>query len=377
MNQLPPIKSFIQLGLLVMALGVVSSNVIGQNLTPIDRKATKKTKALYANLGQLAQKGILFGHQDDLAYGVGWKDQPGKSDVKDVGGSYPAVYGWDISKIGQRPYNIDTVDFEKMKGWIREGYDRGSVITISWHMDNFATGGDSWDTDGRPVGKIIPGGSLHADYVAKLDLFVDFLKDLKGVPIIFRPFHEHTGSWFWWGENHCTIADYKRLWHFTVRYLRDTRKIHNLLYAYSTDVFDSADDYLERYPGDDYVDILAFDDYHSIKSADESKLLSQRLQILGSIALERGKIAALSETGLESIPITNWWTDILLPPFKAEKSGRFSYVMVWRNSNLPNHFYGPHPGHKSAENFRAFRQDSFTIFEADLPNMYSKPKSRK
>ncbi len=369
------IKSGIRFFLLL--IGLLSWHAsISQTSGPADPKATKRTKALYANLRLLAQTGILFGHQDDLAYGVGWKDQPGKSDVKDVGGSYPAIYGWDVSKIGQQPFNIDTVEFEKMKGWIKEGYKRGGAITISWHMDNFATGGDSWDTNDRPVSKILPGGPLHGDYVARLNAFADFLRDLKGIPVIFRPFHEHTGSWFWWGENHCTIADYKRLWHFTVRHLRDIRNIHNLLYAYSTDVFDSEGEYLERYPGDEYVDILAFDDYQSIKSIGEVSAFARRLEILGSIAVQRNKIAALSETGLESIPIENWWTEILAPPLKMERSGRFAYLMVWRNANARHH-YGPYPGQKSARDFQVFKEDAFTIFEDDLPSLYSKPKKNK
>ena len=76
----------------LLLLGFISMNLVnGQEVIPADPKASKKTKALYSNLARLAQKGILFGHQDDLAYGVGWKDRPGKSDVKDVVGSYPAV----------------------------------------------------------------------------------------------------------------------------------------------------------------------------------------------------------------------------------------------------------------------------------------------
>ena len=45
-------------------------------------------------------KGFMFGHQDDLAYGVGWKYIPGKSDIKEVTGDYPAVYGWELGRIG-------------------------------------------------------------------------------------------------------------------------------------------------------------------------------------------------------------------------------------------------------------------------------------
>ena len=172
----------------------ISYILSGQN-APIDAKATKKTDALYINLQEISNQGVLFGHQDDVAYGVGWKDEKGRSDVKDVCGSYPALYGWDVSKLGSS-FNIDTVDFEKMKVWIKEAFKRGGINTISWHMDNPATGGSSWDNT-PAISKILPGGEKHEFYKQRLDLFANFLNDLKvgfgtKIPIIFRPFHEHT-----------------------------------------------------------------------------------------------------------------------------------------------------------------------------------------
>jgi hypothetical protein len=51
------------------------------------------------NLLEIPKTGIIFGHQDDLAYGVNWKAESGRSDVKEVCGDYPGVYGWDISRL--------------------------------------------------------------------------------------------------------------------------------------------------------------------------------------------------------------------------------------------------------------------------------------
>jgi len=61
-----------------------------------DKDATKETQNLLLNLKKLLHKGVMFGHQNDLAYGVGWKNEAGRSDVKDVTGEYPAVYGWEL-----------------------------------------------------------------------------------------------------------------------------------------------------------------------------------------------------------------------------------------------------------------------------------------
>ena len=96
-----------------------SLTVLGQVATndlPADKKATKETIALYHNLKKLLNEGIMFGHQDDLAYGVGWKYEPGRSDIKDVTGDYPAVYGFELGRLEiDQPVNLDSVPFDKMK----------------------------------------------------------------------------------------------------------------------------------------------------------------------------------------------------------------------------------------------------------------------
>ena len=93
-----------------------SLTVSGQTATndlPADKKATKETIALYHNLKKLLNEGIMFGHQDDLAYGVGWKYEPGRSDIKDVTGDYPAVYGFELGRLEMdQPVNLDSVPFD-------------------------------------------------------------------------------------------------------------------------------------------------------------------------------------------------------------------------------------------------------------------------
>jgi mannan endo-1,4-beta-mannosidase len=139
---------------------------------PVDAHATAETRALFANLRRLAGTQIMFGHQDDLAYGHDWFAQPGaapagarapaRSDVKDVAGAYPAVYGWELGNLERgMPADLDGVDFARMRDWIVEGYRRGGVITLSWHMMNPATGGSAWDTAGAPLATILPGGANH------------------------------------------------------------------------------------------------------------------------------------------------------------------------------------------------------------------------
>src|SRR2546423_13487803 len=145
---------------------------------PVDPGATAETRALFVNLRRLAGKALLFGHQDDLAYGVQWFNEPGRSDVKETAGSYPAVYGWDVGGLEQeRGVNLDAVAFERQRGWIADGYRRGGVITLSWHMRNPVTGGNAWDTT-QAVPAILPGGAQHEHYKRWLDRFADYAKSL-------------------------------------------------------------------------------------------------------------------------------------------------------------------------------------------------------
>ena len=355
-------------------------DIIIPDVTLVDANATTETKLLFYNMKQLTEKGVMFGHQDATAYGIGWNTQGSdwmftstRSDVKDVCDSHPAVYGWDIGDIGGQA-NLDGVNFDKMKFMIKQAYIRGGINTISMHIDNPVSGGDAWDVS-NAVSEILQEGSSHESYKRTLDSIASFLSALQNehgeaIPIIFRPYHEHTGSWFWWGQNICTKEEYINLWKFTVEYLRDTKNIHNLLYAYSPSGFISDANYLERYPGDDYVDILGLDVYSLYNNSQISQMTNQ-LSRLVQLAESKDKIASLAEVGYNMIPITNWWTQYLLKAIKDDPfSQRLSYLLVWRNWTTGHHF-APYPGHASAADFIKFYNDSLTIFEDDLPDVYA------
>ena len=352
---------------------------------PADPAATVETRALYRNLARLAGDRVLFGHQDDLAYGVSWVREPGRSDVRETAGAYPAVYGWELGALElDSAANIDDVGFADMQGWIREGYRRGGVITLAWHLANPVSGGNSWDTT-RAVAQILPGGDRHEAYRGSLDRFATFVSALRGdagepIPVIFRPFHEHTGNWFWWGRRHATSDEYKALWRFTIGYLRDEKGLHNLLMAYSPDVFQTEAEYLDRYPGDDLVDVLGSDDYQALRSDETVPDMTRRLAAVVRLADARGKIAALTETGLEGVPDDDWWTNRLLRAIEADPaSRRIAYALVWRNANAEararagqsaDHFFGPHPASPSAPDFRRFVASERVMMEDDLPDLY-------
>ena len=343
-----------------------------------ERKATKLTQNLYRNLQRLDDNYVIFGQQDALAYGVGWRNMYGESDIKLVTNDQPGIYGWDIAHIElDSSRNIDGVPFSNMLQYIKDGYNRGAVITISWHARNPLSGGSAWDTTAGTVTSILPGGSKHIVFKQWLDKVASFLqqcKDNKGnaIPVLFRPFHELTGNWFWWCKNVCTPAEFKQLWHFTVSYLQNEKKLHNLIYVYNTAGFYSPEEFMERYPGDDAVDVLSMDAYQYQTGAEAREAfvnnIRSQLTYLTSIAKEKNKIAAFAETGLEAVPDAQWWTKTLWP---AVKETGISYVMVWRNhgymrSQKKMHYYGPYPGQVSAPDFKLFYKNPSVLFEKAL-----------
>jgi mannan endo-1,4-beta-mannosidase len=346
-----------------------------------DAKATRETKALFKNLKKISRKHILFGHQHATEYGHGWSGDDNRSDVKSVTGSHPAVIGIDFSGLSGRPQsNIDRTK-ESLKNTIVNTYNRGGVTTVAWHFHNLVSNTDfNWkDSVSSPaVQNIIPGGTHHNKYKEILINIADVAKssigrDGKLAPMIFRPYHEFDGGWFWWGKPHCTKEDFITLWRFTVSYLRDSLEVHNFVYAFSPDNrFNNEQEYLDRYPGDSYVDILGVDNYGDFGRDGRYNVEAglRKLKIVSDYAKKTKKLAAFTETGLESIPNETWWTETLLKTLKSDKL-KLCYVLVWRNdTRSATHFYAPYPNHSSVPDFIKFYNDPFTVFENDLRRVY-------
>ncbi|GAB5409833.1 MAG: hypothetical protein BalsKO_21980 [Balneolaceae bacterium] len=264
---------------------------------------------------------------------------------------------------------------------------RRGVITYAWHMRNPVTYESFYDTT-KAIHAIIPGGEKHQEYKKTLDLVAEFFQELSPFPVIFRPYHEHNGNWFWWGKGLTTEEDYITLWRFTVEYLRDEKEVHNLLWAFSPDrsrtkINSFKTDYFYGYPGDDYVDIIGLDNYwdvgHPANEAlkeEQSEAFIQSLTMTAQIADSLGKIAALTETGLEAIPDPTFWTQTMLKGMKANKwTKKHVYVQVWRNATKKeenrDHYYAPFSGQFSADDFIKFKETDFILFEDELPDMYS------
>ena len=360
-----------------------------------DPQATNEAKALFQRLMKLQEKGVMYGHQDDLMYGYTWWYDPGKSDVKEATGDYPAVVGFELGEIETgRERSLDSVSFAQITEMAKFFHQKNGVITVSWHAINPITSqwthrtkssngpGSSWDvkkfSSGRSsepesvpdfelnadslnaVKSVLPGGENHAMFNGWLDILADYFKtwtDDNGqlIPFIFRPWHEHSGAFFWWGRGRCTDEEYAALWRYTVDYLRN-KGLHNILFAYNTDKVYTLEDFMRGYPGDEYVDMLAVDWYG--QGPEFNVLVDNALKFGSQAAEEKGKLFALSECG----NISQDMIDIL-------RRYKVSYFLTWRNAPIRGGASNPMFTRRMEDSKNQLKQmyaDPHTLFLQDI-----------
>jgi mannan endo-1,4-beta-mannosidase len=373
----------------------------GETVAVVDADATDDTLSLFRYLRDQESGGILFGqqHATDEAISssvTGPDGLPLKSDVHDVTGDLPGIFGFDTLALkgDEKPGSHENTDEENALA-LAEQFVRadtlGAVVTLSAHMPNFVTGNDFYDTSGRVVSHILPGGDKNADYREYLDLVALAATSAERtdgslVPVVFRPFHENTGSWFWWGAAHATTGEYKEIFRYTVEYLRDVKGVHNLLYSFSPNGSFDGDParYLETYPGDQWVDVLGYDNYENSNAAEDSSAyvatVVTDLEMVVDLARERGKIPAFTEFGRNGDrtikPSGNkslhYYTELLQGLRASEKAGSVAWMLTWANFGS-GQIYVPYAGHEMASDFQALYDDPGSVFASQTGDPYASP----
>ena len=331
-------------------------------------KETKRTIKLLKMLKKASRQATpFFGHQDDLMYGQNWwideKDTSYiKSDTYMVTGKYPYVLGLDISRIELgKEKNVDGVPFSMMRKAALKHYNRGGIVTVSWHISNIKTEGLYKDcSTGELVKDVLRDSTLKVKYMVWLKRVADYLETYtdsegKRISILFRPFHECNITGHWWSGKLCSNEDYKELWRLSFEYLVTYRRLDNLIWVYSPYNMESTEELGAKYPGDRYVDIIGYERYQlgakTYKEGAErfAAGASKGLDITISFAKKHKKIAAFTETGFPGVPYDKWWTEAL---GKAIKGKEIAYILVWRNGVSENYYFGPCLKSTSSSDFK-------------------------
>ena len=353
---------------------------------------------LINRMAKIQLKGYMYGHQDDPFYGISWEWDNDRSDTYDLVGDYPGVMGFDLGglEMGDAK-NLDSVPFTRMRQEIIRQHERGGIVTISWHPRNPLLGTTAWiekditayneavaalkkigredlatqiDDPKSTVKSILPGGKMADKYQVWLKRITDFLvtlKDKKGnqVPVIFRPWHENNGNWFWWGQANCSDADFHALWNLTQDYVNAVEVGNGLtlrdyiVWSYSPNLQGNwtEEKWMVRYPGDDRVDLIGEDAYQWGSEADFKTQLDADLALITKIAKEHSKLIAMTECGYQNSPDATWWQRVFKPIIEKYP---VCYFLPWRNYSKEH--FGASKDAKTADDFKEWAKGKKMLF---------------
>ncbi|MDE7275209.1 MAG: hypothetical protein K2N95_19555 [Lachnospiraceae bacterium] len=419
------------------------NSTIAAGITLADGNAADSAKQIYAYLQAVGNTdSVIFGQQNNTSHKAG-SSSLSCSDTMDVVGSYAGVIGLDGLALTGNEYSaerylaeMESLDdaYGSVSGQIAAvptqiekdviaaaaltNYNirNGAIATLSLHMPNFSvvsqtgvSGGPSYamydfsgyspnTLTGDVMNQILPGGAYHAAFTAYLDMVADYAHRVDGA-VLFRPFHENTGSWFWWGAAFCDSETYKNVFRYTVEYLRDEKNVHNFIYVYGPgSEAASVEEYAERYPGDGYVDMVGFDMYHSNPAEGDAFIanFSNELNIVERFASAHGKLVAVTETGAardaadgdnqtallkQGNERRDWYREIL----DVVKKSSASYYLVWANFSEKDGFYTPYVksvkedqtkhGHEMMDDFIRFFNEDSSIFAVNQQQALGQIKS--
>src|SRR6185312_3406034 len=256
-----PIKKYVLSVLFLLACGRLNA----QDYRPVNPYAASGTKKILKFLDGIKGKYIMSGQQNYNSDRNVFSDS-----AKNITGKYPAVWGSDFMNWGDKDLGPQIVEEAIKKA--KDGY----LVTLMWHEGN-PTQDPPYDFEKNVKGKLTdaqwtelttPGTALYNKWIGQIDVVAGYLKQLQdaGVTVLWRPYHEMNGVWFWWG-NRKGENGINKLWKMMYDRYTNYHHLNNLLWVWGANAprdipYDEAYDYKDFYPGANYVDILGADVYH-------------------------------------------------------------------------------------------------------------------
>lgn len=303
---------------------------------PVNPAATEEAKAVLNYLYSVSGKEIISGQHDYLESPDEWNEK-----VYRLTGGYPGIHGYELGAImGQSKEKIA----EQRQGVVDSAiawHKQGGLVTITFHQSVPGTCA-CWAKVKTPMSQakferyVTPGTEEYRKLVADLDEAASYLKQLKdaGVPVLWRPYHEMNGDWFWWGKK----DGFVKLWDLMYDRFVRVHELNNLLWVWSPNAPNVwSDPYENTYPGKDKVDVLAVDIYDN----DFKQSYYDRI-----VKLADGKPVAIGESG--ELP----GEDVL------RRQPKWAYMVSWGEMLT---------GYNSGAAIRSFYGRSSTVKREGLP----------
>lgn len=315
---------------------------------PRNKNAQNGVKNVMKFLSDITYEKIITGQhtqtmaQEELHY------------IEEVTGKQPALLGFELLSYSPN-INYSDTDDECMKevsenyGTLKRAWEwaeKKGLITFTWHWfsplggrsKSFFT--DNTDFDAQKA--VIDGTPENIALISDMDVMAGILRPFcdKGIPILWRPFHEGYGNWFWWGAKGADTL--KKLWRMMYERYTSLHKLNNLIWVWNSPV-------AECYPGDDTVDIISRDMY---PPAHEHTSQSEMYHSLMQITSEP-KITLIGETG--TLPCSD--------AIAQERVGWASY-MTWSHEFCTSEVYNTNEALKEMYN------SPYAVTKENLPELY-------
>jgi len=339
-------------------VGILAGFAFSANIAPSNPNASAQVKKVLTYLQNLGGQGILSGQLSMLNEQVNDTSPRERYHMARNGNRMPAVYA---SNFGDWPMKYqDSIIHTIEHKWAKANGQQ--ILKLCWHMvqpdspedSGYAAMSHFSASSPYPTWKIdsilTPGTALNTEYMVRLKRAGMYLKQLDsaGIPVIWRPFHENNGAFFWWGQQ----PRFKDLWKHMYAYYTDSLKLNNLIWAYSMCYFGDGDRWIDSlYPGHKYADLLGVDIYAGSYGQDYHPWIYQTL-----LSKAEGRPIAITENGtMPNVPVLKYtqpkWT-FFCTWFKYEVD------TMWVND-----YY--HPAGYSLQNsdalYKAVYGDSYTL----------------
>jgi mannan endo-1,4-beta-mannosidase len=358
-----PVKK-VQIGFNVL-IGLLCINVgspcrAGSAARPVTPDAAPEAVELLNFIYRISGQHVLSGQHNLPAD----KDRQTVAAAK-AWGKTPAIFGKDWGFADKTSKDSAFVRNDIVEE-IKEHYRNGSLVVMCWHevpptadepvaFRRRRGGGTVTNlntvqghlTEAQYRDLLTPGTELHQRWCAQVDAIVPYLKQLQEahVPLLWRPFHEMNGMWFWWGGrgrklgpaamflkaaqrmNMMACGDYgtAELYKMMFDRLVNHHKINNLIWVWNVDRPEGTTrQFKECWPGPEYVDVLSLDCYRTFKQSYYDDLLK----------LANGKPVALAEVGgslsldvLKAQPRWAWWMEWAGMSLKGDAANRLAAIV--------------------------------------------------
>lgn len=313
---------------------------------PVDPLATRQARRLLCYLNIIYGKRILSGQQEST-----WIKGPDyeMNYIHDATGHYPAIRGLDMP---DGPGSID-----RAIAWWR----KGGIPSICWHL-GAPTKPDNYEGSKQQVSinaVLTQGTAENQSFLSRLDSAAANLAraQASGIAILWRPFHEAGGTWFWWSKE--GGSQYIRLWRFEFDYFTHVKGLHNLVWLFPY----NGEPNSAFWPGKAYVDLAGTDTYASDHGPLVGMYNTTRDIVSKSISIALPNIVGRDIVS-RPMPIALYENGPIPDPDQLQSSGaKWVLFTTWHSDWLTD------PKHNDQTILRKVYTSPYVITLGQLPNL--------